>query len=532
MMTQERLQMRKIRDILRMYFDGKRSRNEIARSLKCGRDTVSDYLTRAGRGGIKSVADIEGLDDAALEARLGFTRPLSALPVRPRDEQRPLPDYAHVHAELKRKGVTLSLLWQEYRVEHSDGYGFTQYCEYYGRWSQKLSIVMRQNHRAGEKAFVDYSGEGPFLTDPETGEKVAVQLFVGCLGASSYTYAEASRTQQLPDWLDAHVNMYTFFQGVPGITVPDQLRSGVKDPCLYDPVLNPSYQDLAEHYSTCVIPARCRKPRDKAKVEAAVLVAQRWIVAVLRNRVFHTLVELNWAIHLECLPKLNDRVMRHVGKSRRELWETIDRPALKPLPEKRYEFITWKKITSVNIDYHVELEAHFYSVPHALIGQEVWIRASTQSVEILHRGKRVASHCRSTVKGKYSTDPAHRPEKHRGHAEWTPERLIRWGATLGPAVGDLVQEIVKSKEHPEQAYRSVLGVMSLGKRFGAERLQAAATRALRLGSPSYRTIKTMLERKQENAPLPREFQPELTLSLSEPMRELADSLVRGKDYYH
>ena len=306
-MTQERLHMRKIREILRMHFEGKRTRNEIARSIRCGRDTVSGYLERARAAGIKSWSEIEGVDEARLEERLGFTRAADATPVRQRDEDRPLPDYARVHAELRRKkGVTLTLLWEEYREGQEDrAYGFTQFCEYYRRWTEKISLVMRQHHRAGDKAFVDYSGEGLFLTDARTGEKTPVQLFVGCLGASSYTYAEASRTQQLADWLEAHANMYVFFGGVPSVTVSDQLRSGVKDPCLYDPLLNPSYQDLAEHYGTTVIPARPRKPRDKAKVEVAVQVAQRWIVAVLRHRVFHSMSELNRVIILECLPRLN-----------------------------------------------------------------------------------------------------------------------------------------------------------------------------------------------------------------------------------
>jgi transposase len=532
MMTQERLDMRKIRDILRMHLAGKRTRNEIARSLRCGRRSVSEYVGRAERAGIQCYGEVEKLDDVALEAKLGFKRRPEAMPTRSRDEERPLPDYSRVHTELKRKGVTLALLWEEYRAEQPGGYGITQFCEYYRRWEAKLSLVMRQSHRAGEKSFVDYSGESLFLTHSRTGERTSTQLFVGVLGASSYTYAEASLSQQLPDWLEAHSNMYAFFDGVSGITVPDQLRSGVKDPCLYDPVLNPSYQDLAEHYGTCVIPARCRKPRDKAKVEAAVLVAQRWIVAVLRDRLFHSIGEMNRAIQSECLPKLNGRVMRHVGKSRRELWEAIDRPALLPLPKTRYLFCTWKKVNSVNIDYHVELEHHFYSVPHALTGKTVWIRASYTTVEILHAGKHVASHPRSTLRGKYSTEPAHRPANHRGHAEWTPERLIAWGASFGAEVGRLVEAVLRSKEHPEQGYRSVLGIVRLGKRFGSARLSRAAERALRLNSPSYRTVKTMLEKKQEGAPLPSEVQGRLPLSLSEPSKALAEGYVRGKDYYH
>lgn len=338
-----------------------KSRNAIAVSLRCGRNTVSEYLERANAAGITQYEQLQALNDTELEKKLGYGGP--CLFAEPRTPSRALPDFAFIHAELKRPGVTLALLWNEYSQVHPNGYKYTQFIEYYNRWKTKLNLVMRQNHRSGEKAFVDYC-EGPSWVDSRTGETLRTQLFVGVLGASSYTFAEATLSQDLPNWLMSHVKMYEFFGGVPLATTPDNLKSGVQSPCRYDPEINPSYQDLAEHYGTCILPARVRKPRDKAKVEAAVLVAQRWILAVLRNRTFSSLYEFNQAI-AELLQKLNSRTMRHVGKSRRELFETLDRPALKPLPPTRYEYAEWKK-AKVNIDYHIEFDHHFYSVPHTL----------------------------------------------------------------------------------------------------------------------------------------------------------------------
>jgi transposase len=527
-MGQEGLAMRQIREILRLHWSCGKGRNAIAGSLRCAPSTISSYLERARRANVTSWAEIEGLSEEELESRLGFKAPPGGQQGRPRDMERPLPNCPYVHSELKRKGVTLDLLWQEYRVEHPDGYLLTQFREHYRRWCRKLSIVMRQTHRAGEKTFVDYSGTGLCITDPKTGEKTTTQLFVGCLGASSYTYAEATLTQSLPHWLMSHARMFEFFGGVSEVVVPDQLRSAIKDPCLYDPGVNLSYHDLAVHYGTCVIPARPRKPRDKAKAEVAVQVAQRWIVAVLRDRVFYSLHELNAAIR-ECLEKLNARVMRHLGKSRRELFESLDRPALQSLPATRYEFCEWKK-ASVNIDYHVEFDKHYYSVHHSLIQSEIMIRAASHTVEILHRGKRVASHARSFVRGGYTTDPSHRPDSHRAHAEWSPERLIAWGASIAPPVGSVVESILRDKPHPEQGYRACLGVIRLEKKYGKERLAQACSKAIALRSPAYSTLKGMLERGQEAVPLPEKREPRK--ALPEQLQLLANELVRGKGYYH
>jgi transposase len=335
----------------------------------------------------------------------------------------------------------------------------------------------------------------------------------------------ATRSQSLPEWLDCHVQMYGFYQGVSALSIPDNLRAGVSSADRYEAELNPSYRELAEHYGTCVIPARVRKPRDKAKAEAAVLVAQRWILAVLRHRTFYSLAELNAAI-AELLVKLNDRVMRHVKESRRSLYERLDRPALQPLPATPYEYAEWKQV-KVNIDYHVSFDDHYYSAPYTLTGETLWCRASHRTVELLHKGKRIASHARSFVKYAYTTTPEHRPASHRAHLEWTPSRLIQWGGTIGPNTAALVEYVIRSKPHPEQGYRSALGILRLADKHGKERLERACDKAFRSGSPSYRTVKTMLKQRMESVPLRDEQGVGADSS-----EQLGAANVRGGGYYH
>jgi transposase len=363
------------------------------------------------------------------------------------------------------------------------------------------------------------------------------------LGLSSFTYAEASLTQSLPHWLLSHARMYEHFRGVPELTIPDNLRSGVSDACFYDPEINPSYRDLADHYGTIVLPTRIRKPRDKAKVEAAVLVAQRWILAVLRDRAFTSVAEMNQAI-APLLLRLNSRVMRHLAKSRAELWETFERPVLKPLPEKRYEFAAWAR-PKLNIDYHVEYEHHFYSAPHALIHQRLDLRATGETIELFLKGRRVASHVRSYVRGKYTTDPAHRPERHRAQAEWSPARMKAWAAKIGPRTGEVAERMFAMKDHPEQAYRSVLGLIRLAKHYTEARLESACAQALQIGSPSYRTVSTMLKQKREpgasslapsppapTTPVAQPHAEQLQLESQSRLAKEPHRLVRGKGYYH
>ncbi|MBI2607053.1 MAG: IS21 family transposase [Deltaproteobacteria bacterium] len=516
--------MRKIRDVLRLHFlGGIESSRQIGRAVGCGKTAVLDLLRRAPGLGIQGWADVEALGEAELEEL--FYR--DAIAARGPGSQSQ-PDWKMIHEELRRRDhqVTLALLWTEYKAENPTGYQYSRFAELYRRWAKRLSLVMRQNHRPGEKAFVDFC-DGVAIVNPLTGESVPTQLFVGALGASSYTFCVATLSQELPVFLDCHVGMYKFFDGVTAITVPDNLRSAVKKADRYEAEINRSYQDLAEHYGTCVIPARVRKPRDKAKAEAAVLVAQRWILAVLRHRTFYSLQELNEAI-AALLEKLNARVMRHVKQSRRELYERLDRPALKPLPASAYEWSEWKKVR-LNIDYHVAFDDHYYSAPYTLYQEELWIRAGHPTIEIFHKGKRVASHVRAFVKGGYSTTPEHRPASHRAHAEWTPSRIIGWGKTIGPQTAQLIERVIADKPHPEQGYRSALGIIRLADKFGKDRLEKAAEKAVSIGSPSYQTVHTMLKRRMEAvAPAATDAQArdEKQLEL------LAKENIRGQGYYH
>ncbi len=427
-----------------------------------------------------------------------------------RDRARP--DCAYIHRELKRNGVTLQLLWEEYAQVHQSGYRYTQFCEIYRQWARRLRPSMRQVHRVGEKTFIDFSGKRPTLVDRRTGELRPVELFVAVLGASSLTYAEATATQQLADWVNAHLHMVEYFGGATTLWVPDQLKSAITRPCRYEPDVNRSYEDLAAHYGAVVVPARPRKPRDKAVVESGVLVAQRWILARLRDQTFFELGALNRAIRVG-LDELNDRPMKKLGVSRRALYEQLDRPALRPLPTARYVLAHWK-LCRVNIDYHVEVDRHVYSVPYQLVREQVEVRYTTHTVEIFHRDKRVASH-RRRYDRQPSTVAEHMPSAHRAHAEWTPSRLIRWAEKAGPATGQLVTRILQSRPHPEQGYRACLGIMQLGRRYGNSRLEAASARALALGSCRFHTVRNILTAGQERLPL-------------EPPTH---ANIRGADYY-
>lgn len=480
-MAAKRLRMRQLREILRLKFEAGQSHRAIVRACGVGLGTVTEYLQRFEAAGLSWPLPAE-LDDTGLRARL-FGGP-SAEPARPP------PDWAWVHRELRRPGVTLQLLWHEYVETHPDGYRYSQFCELYRRWARKLNPSMRQVHRAGEKTFIDYSGKRPHLVDRRTGEERPVELFVAALGASSFTYADATEAQDLPSWVGSHMRMAQYFEGSTAIWVPDNLKSGITTPCRYEPTVNRTYADLAEHYGAVVIPARAGHPKDKPKVEVAVQVAQRWILAALRNRTFFSLAELNAAI-CEKLEAINRRPMKKLGASRRELYEQLDRPALKPLPRERYELREWKPC-GVNIDYHVEVDRNFYSVPHALLHEEVEARFTQATVEVFFRNKRVASHPRLSGRGRHHTDPAHMPAAHRAHAEWSPSRLIAWGDKTGQATGRVVAEILRRLPHPEQGYRSCLGLLRLGKAYGPDRLEAACLRAERLGSPRYRTVKNIL----------------------------------------
>ena len=506
--------MRKIKEVLRLKWAKGMSNRQIAATCGIGRPTVAEYLRRAKEADLSWPLPGD-LDEVQLEHRL-FPPP-PALPAN----RRGVPDWAHIHRELKNAGVTLFLLWQEYRVAHPEGYQYSWFCEHYRLWRGKLDVVMRQDHRAGEKLFVDYAGQTAPIIDRNTGEIRQAQIFVAVLGASNYTYAEATWTQSLPDWIGAHVRCLAFFGGVPELVVPDNLRAGVSKAQRYEPDTNPTYQDMASHYGLAVMPTRVRKPRDKAKVENGVLVVERWILAALRHRQFFSLGALNAAIR-ELLTALNNRPFRKFPGCRREHFEQWDRPALQPLPTEPYEYAEWKQ-ARVHIDYHVAVDGHYYSVPYALTKKTLDVRITAAVVECFYRGQRVASHRRSTQKGRHSTVSAHMPEAHRQAGEWSPSRLANWAAQTGPATEALIRKVLGSRVHPQQAYRSCLGILRLGKAYGPQRLEAACQRALALGTCRYKSVESILKHRLDAQPLGE--QQDLTLP------DTHDN-IRGPAYYH
>jgi transposase len=512
-MPQERLPMRNIRDALRLAAGGLSNR-QIAASLSVSKTTVRNCLRRAVAAGLAWPLP-EELTDATLEARLYPPSPSS-----PPNHERPLPDWAVIHRELKRPGVTLLLLWQEHRAQAPDGYGYSQFCELYTRWKGRLSPTMRQTHVAGEKLFVDYAGTTIDVVDAATGEVHACQLFVAALGASSLTYAEATRTQTLTDWIGSHTRAFVFFGGVSGMVVSDNLKSGVTKACFYEPEINRTYAAMAEHYGTAIVPARPRKPRDKAKVESAVLLATRWIIARLRNRHFFTLAELNEAIRV-CVDDLNTRNSRHLGTSRRALFEDIERPALKPLPAEPFEYAEWKQCRA-GLDYHVEIQKHYYSVPSTLLKERLWARITARTVEVFHNGKRVASHVRSSSNRQHTTIPEHMPSSHRRYADFTPSSLRRRAAEIGASTSALVDVILRERTHPEQGFRACIGIVGLAKSYGPERLEAACARALEIGARSFTSVKSILETKRDRRrPEPATDGP-----------AIVHDNIRGPSYFH
>ena len=484
-MAYQRLPMRKVREVLRLKHDCGLTDRRIAESCGIARSTVGDYLERAAQAGLSWPLPAD-LTDLRLDALL-FKAPAAV-------SDRPAPDCEYIYNELRRwrnVNLTLTQLWIEYQEQHPDGYAYTQFCEYYHRWRGKRDYCMRQEHRAGEKVFVDYC-DGLDLVDSQTGELIRTHLFVAVWGHSNFTCAEASLTQSLPDWIGSHVRAFEYFGCAPHVLTPDNLKSGVKKACFYEPEINPTYAELAEHYGCAVLPAKKFKPRYKAKVEVGVLIAQRWILSVLRHRIFHNIAEFNTAIR-ELLECLNDRKLRKLKLSRRNLFETADRPSATVLPERPYEFAEWKKVR-VHIDHHVEVDRHYYSVPYRLIKEQMDARATAGVVEIFHMGERVAAHARSYEPYKYTTLPEHRPPEHQAFAEWTPERMIEWAAKTGPAAAMTAKKIMSSRPHPEQGYRACLGILtSLVNSFGALRVEAACCRALKFNTCSFQSVRSILK---------------------------------------
>jgi transposase len=491
-MATKRLSMRKIREILRLRWGEGRSEREVARSVGVSPSTVVRVTARARRAGLLWPLPSE-LDEGVLEARLYPPTPSSRQP-------RAVPDFKTVHRELRRKGVTLQLLWEEYREAYPrDGYAYSRFCELYRGWAGKLDVVMRQEHRAGEKVFVDFSGDGIPIVDRKTGEVTEARLFVAALGASSYTYVEAFPSEQLRWWIQGHVHAFEHFGGVTEVVVPDQPRTSVTKPCYYEPEIHRTYLEWAQHTGTAIIPARPRHPRDKPKVESAVLLAQQRILAALRNHTFFSIEQANEAIW-EKLELLNGRKFQRLDVSRRDLYEQLDRPALRPLPLRRYEHAEWST-PRVNIDYHVDVDRHFYSVPYQLVHQRLDARRTATTVELFCKGRRVASHLRSYRKGGYTTLREHMPPEHQRYLEWTPSRILAWASKTGPRTAELAQRILESRPHPALGYRSCLGLLRLGKAHGPERLEAACTRALVIGAASYKSVKSILKNGLDQEPV-------------------------------
>jgi transposase len=510
------MSMRRIREILRLKHECGATDRAIARLLGIARSTVAVTLDRLVAAELHWPLPA-GLSDRVLEAML-YAGAGASQGMRRKAE----PDWVHTHHELRRPGVTLMLLWEEYRQSAPGGYGYSRWCELYRGWEGRLSPTMRQSHPAGERMFVDYAGQTVELIDGRTGEIRAAQIFVAVMGASSYTYAEASWTQTLPDWIGSHVRALAFMGGVPAQLVPDNPKVGVTRANWYEPGLNRTYLDLATHYGTAILPARPRKPRDKAKVEVGVLVVERWILARLRNRRFFSLAELNQAIG-ELVTDLNARPMRRLGVSRRDLFLELDKPALKSLPAEPYEYAEWR-VRRVGLDYHVDIDGHYYSVPHRLIREQLDARITPRTIELFRKGERVAVHMRGAGRGRHTTIAEHMPSSHRRYAEWTIERIGIAAAAIGPSTAKLAALILESRPHPEQGYRACLGILRLARQYGAERLEAACDRGLDIGARSYGSIQSILKHGLDRRPPKPARQGELLLP--------DHPNIRGSRYYH
>jgi len=512
MPARRELTMRQLRLMLRLYQDGVSAR-EIARTLGVARSTIQDNLARARAAGIDWPLPAEWSDEV-LEQRL-FAR--SGL--RPGRRRHSEPDWATLARELKRPGVNLMVLWEEYREAHPDGYGYSRFCDLYREFERRLSPVMRQHHVAGDKVFVDYSGKKIAIVDAATGEVREAEIFVAVLGASNYTYAEATWTQTLPDWTEAHVRMFRYFGGVPRLIVPDNLKSGVHKASFYDPEINRSYAMMAAHYGVGILPARPYRPRDKAKVEAGVRFAQTYILGRLRHQTFFSLAEANSAIRL-VLDRMNGHVMRRLGTSRSDLFASVERPALHALPATDYEFAEWR-FARVGPDYHVEVEGFYYSVPHALIRAQVDVRITNRTIEVFHRAKRVAAHQRRYGGARHGTDPQHMPSAHRRYAAWSPERFRRWAHTIGPNTEGLILAVLANRPHPEQGFRTCLGVLRLFRGLNPTRAEAVAARALAIGALTYKSVASILDHNLDRAP-----------QAAESGVVISHQNVRGPGYFH
>jgi len=495
-MPAERATMRQVREVLRLKFVGGVPTREIGRRIGIAPSTVRTTIRRFQAAGLSWPLP-DDVTDAALEAKL-FPETGSKHGHRRESE----PDWASINRELKRKHVTLSILWDEYIAHNPEVYRYSRFCELYRLWERKLSVTMRQTHVGGDKLFVDYAGDTvPVVVDRLSGETRPAQIFVAVMGASNFTYVEATWTQTLCDWIGAHTRALAAIGGVPRLIVPDNAKVAVIKACLYEPQVNRTYAEMAAHYGTAVLPTRPRRPRDKAKVEGCVLIVERWLIGRLRDRRFLSLAELNTAIG-ELLARLNEeRPIRRLGRTRRQLLEELDRPALKPLPSEPYVFAEWR-LRRVGIDYHVEVENHFYSVPYRFARSEVEVRLTGRTVEIFVRGERIAAHMRGSGNRKHTTVADHMPSSHRRYADWTVGRIRRDAVLIGPATAALCDLILERRPHPEQGFRSCLGILRLARAYGVARLEAAATRAIDIGALTYGSVRSILEHKLDRSVAP------------------------------
>lgn len=516
-MSAKRISMRKLKELFRLKFDHGLSNRKVALACNTHHSVVSDYLVRFNLSGLKWPL-VSEISEEVLYQKLFPEKQLSCRAV-----SKPLPDWHKVYKELKsHKYLTLQLIWKEYKERHPDGFGYSQFCHHFRQWKKHLNVTFRQNYRGGEKMFVDYAGGTVKIKSPLNGQLHDASIFVAVLAASNYTYAEAHMKQDIKNWIGGHVRTFNYFKGVAQTVTPDNLKAGVKSPCFYDPEINPTYSDMAAHYNLVVLPARVRKPKDKAKVETGVKVVGQQILAALRHRTFFSIQELNQAIK-ELLEELNNREMKHLKKSRKQMFEALDKPNLQPLPAKPYEFAEWKKL-KVNIDYHVGCDYNFYSVPYRFAHRQVELRATEKIIEIIHKHVRIASHPRCYEKNQYITVKEHMPEKHQFMVDWNPKRFTNWAQKIGPSTQNLIEQILQSREHPQQSFRKCLGILNLANRYSNERLEAAAQRALHYRICSYKKIKNILDKGYEKINLK-------TKSNLESQKFLFHNNIRGSGYY-
>jgi transposase len=491
-MAKQTLSMRHINEILRLKHEKGLSVREIARSCGLPASTVGDYLKRAQAASLGWPLPEELSEEGLLDRLIGG----GAEPAPQASPPRPIPEWPKVHQELRRKGVTLQLLWQEYRNDHPEGYGRSRFCELYQEWAGTVDPVLRQHHEPGEKMFVDWAGQKVPIHNSRDGCIDEASLFIAVLGASNKTYVEAFANERSPSWIKGHMNAFKFYGGVTKAVVPDNPKTAVIRPCRYEPGLNRNYQEMADHYGTVILPARPLKPRDKAKAETGVQIAERQILAVLRDQRFFTVGALNQAM-APLLTQINERPFQKLPGSRNSWFDAHEKSQLQPLPALPFELAIWTR-PKVNIDYHVVVDKHYYSVPYQLIHQWLDARMTEATVEVFHDGKRIAAHRRSRLSGRYTTVEEHRPKSHQKHLEWTPSRIIQWARTIGPQCARLIEHIMNSRPHPEQGFRSALGIIRLGKGIGNDRLEAACKRALHFDVCSYRSVQSILSNHLES----------------------------------